>query len=216
VPRLFLSRNIVVLITKVRVETARQEPGDGDDDWDDICRLCGRAGELMCCDGEGCPHAYHPRCVGFAKPPVINGWLCPQCARTKRNPNEDPSQYKAFEHQAELLWVDSQLDRPVSERMLACDRRITGRNASLFQRFAAAARAPVQLPAAAEAGDGGEEKEDGSRRAGMCSEGGAAAASAARDTGVGRGSSSSSSSSHRRGAVPRPRPRRMSEVSRNG
>eukprot|EP01047_Picozoa_sp_COSAG01_P081885 COSAG01_NODE_16514_length_1230_cov_1.973475_1_plen_200_part_00 len=199
----------------MRVETARQEPGDGDDDWDDICRLCGRAGELMCCDGEGCPHAYHPRCVGFAKPPVINGWLCPQCARTKRNPNEDPSQYKAFEHQAELLWVDSQLDRPVSERMLACDRRITGRNASLFQRFAAAARAPVQLPppAAAAAGDGGEEKEDGSRRAGRRSEGGAAAASAARDTGVGRGSSSSS---RRRGAVPRPRPRRMSEVSRNG
>ena len=42
----------------------------------------------------------------------------------------------------ELLWV-IHADRLVSERMLAVDRRITGRNTSLFQRFAAAARTTV-------------------------------------------------------------------------
>ena len=103
-------------------------------------QLCGRSGNLLCCDGEGCPHAYHPRCVGFAAPPVINGWLCPACSKLGRGDNKDPAAYKAFKHGAELLWVDSQLERPVSERMLAVDRRITGRNSSLFARFAAAAR----------------------------------------------------------------------------
>jgi hypothetical protein len=36
--------------------------------------------------------------------------------------------------------MDSQIDRPVSERMLAVDRRTAGRNASLFHRFVTAAR----------------------------------------------------------------------------
>lgn len=133
-----------------------------DTDWDDICRLCGRAGELVCCDGAGCPRAYHPRCIGLGEDVSESdeAWLCPDCKQ------RDLSGYSGFEHETELLWMDSQIDRPVSERMLAVDRRTVstftlpndsrsavhakltqmmhrsqaGRNASLFHKFVTAAR----------------------------------------------------------------------------
>ena len=44
-----------------------EAPAELDTDWDDVCRLCGRAGELICCDGAGCPRAYHPKCVGLGE-----------------------------------------------------------------------------------------------------------------------------------------------------
>ena len=112
-------------------------PAELDTDWDDVCRLCGRAGELICCDGAGCPRAYHPKCVGLGEDGAedLETWRCPECT------SRDLSSYSSFEHDVELLWMDSQIDRPVSERMLAVDRRTAGRNASLFHRFVTAARA---------------------------------------------------------------------------
>lgn len=142
------------------------EPAEKDADWDDICRLCGRSGELVCCDGEGCPRAYHPKCVGLADDVAESeeAWLCPDCSK-----RGDVSGYSGFEHETELLWMDSQIDRPVSERMLTVDRRTAGRNASLFHRFVTAARDcaddavdPLDLDdAAVDAEDeGGRSKED--------------------------------------------------------
>ena len=110
-----------------------------DTDWDDICRLCGRAGELVCCDGEGCPRAYHPRCVGLAEDVSESdeAWLCPDCKQ------HDLSGYSDFEHETELLWMDSQIDRPVSERMLAVDRRTVSTRSSLLADFQCRRRAEL-------------------------------------------------------------------------
>lgn len=45
----------------------------------DECVLCGMNGNLLCCDG--CPGAYHARCVGITKSTLPQGdWLCPECA----------------------------------------------------------------------------------------------------------------------------------------
>lgn len=44
----------------------------------DECVLCGMDGSLICCDG--CPAAYHARCVGLSKVLLPDGnWFCPEC-----------------------------------------------------------------------------------------------------------------------------------------
>ncbi|CAL0329043.1 unnamed protein product [Lupinus luteus] len=52
---------------------------DGEDDRNgDECRLCGMDGILLCCDG--CPSAYHSRCIGVLKMYIPEGtWYCPEC-----------------------------------------------------------------------------------------------------------------------------------------
>lgn len=42
------------------LEEALREVESGDE-WPDNCSACGKSGDLVCC--EGCPTAYHPRCV---------------------------------------------------------------------------------------------------------------------------------------------------------
>ena len=32
-----------------------------EDEWDEYCSICGKGGQLMCCDG--CPRSFHLRCV---------------------------------------------------------------------------------------------------------------------------------------------------------
>ncbi|CAL5212450.1 unnamed protein product [Lathyrus oleraceus] len=45
----------------------------------DECCLCKMDGNLICCDG--CPAAYHSRCVGIASNNLPEGdWYCPECA----------------------------------------------------------------------------------------------------------------------------------------
>ncbi|KAK9279952.1 hypothetical protein L1049_013636 [Liquidambar formosana] len=47
--------------------------GNGDE-----CRVCGMDGTLLCCDG--CPSAYHSRCIGVSKMSIPEGsWFCPEC-----------------------------------------------------------------------------------------------------------------------------------------
>ncbi|KAL6195903.1 hypothetical protein ACLB2K_031520 [Fragaria x ananassa] len=51
----------------------------------DECRLCGMDGTLLCCDG--CPSAYHTRCIGVMKLSIPEGsWYCPECAINKIGP----------------------------------------------------------------------------------------------------------------------------------
>lgn len=51
----------------------------------DECRLCGMEGTLLCCDG--CPSAYHSRCIGVSKMHIPEGlWYCPECAIDKNGP----------------------------------------------------------------------------------------------------------------------------------
>ncbi|GLT51296.1 hypothetical protein SLA2020_247160 [Shorea laevis] len=51
----------------------------------DECRLCGMDGTLLCCDG--CPSAYHSRCIGVMKMHIPDGsWYCPECTIDKIGP----------------------------------------------------------------------------------------------------------------------------------
>lgn len=55
-------------------------------DWNsDECCLCKMDGSLICCDG--CPAAFHSRCVGVTTSLLPEGdWYCPECKIDKRNP----------------------------------------------------------------------------------------------------------------------------------
>ncbi|KAL9250039.1 DDT domain-containing protein [Drosera capensis] len=52
-------------------------------DWNsDECCLCKMEGNLICCDG--CPAAYHARCVGVACNLLPEGeWYCPECSTNR-------------------------------------------------------------------------------------------------------------------------------------
>lgn len=65
-------------------QTEFMSPGmdDVEDFNSDECCLCGMDGNLICCDG--CPSAYHFRCVGLSKAHLPEGeWYCPECAVEK-------------------------------------------------------------------------------------------------------------------------------------
>ncbi|XP_077219409.1 PHD-finger and DNA binding domain-containing protein [Tasmannia lanceolata] len=50
----------------------------------DECCLCKMEGSLICCDG--CPAAYHSRCVGMVKDLLPEGdWFCLECVIAKRD-----------------------------------------------------------------------------------------------------------------------------------
>ncbi|KAI3905562.1 hypothetical protein MKX01_036471 [Papaver californicum] len=72
-------------------------------DWNsDECCLCKMDGSLICCDG--CPAAYHSRCVGVVKDLLPEGdWYCPECVMDKHYSSMKSS--KSLRG-AELLGVD--------------------------------------------------------------------------------------------------------------
>uniref|UniRef100_A0A5B6ZGD5 PHD-type domain-containing protein n=1 Tax=Davidia involucrata TaxID=16924 RepID=A0A5B6ZGD5_DAVIN len=63
-----------------------EEVVDETTDWNsDECCLCKMDGSLICCDG--CPAAYHSRCVGVANSLLPEGdWFCPECVIDKDKP----------------------------------------------------------------------------------------------------------------------------------
>jgi hypothetical protein len=58
-------------------EDAPEDSGDNET----VCHRCAAPGVLLCCDGEGCTHAWHRSCLpADAMPPESDPWLCPVCA----------------------------------------------------------------------------------------------------------------------------------------
>ncbi|GKV16575.1 hypothetical protein SLEP1_g27197 [Rubroshorea leprosula] len=80
-----------------------EEGVDDTADWNfDECCLCKMDGSLICCDG--CPAAYHSKCVGVASALLPEGdWYCPECAIDRNKP-----WMKTFKslRGAELLGID--------------------------------------------------------------------------------------------------------------
>ncbi|KAL0342854.1 UNVERIFIED_CONTAM: DDT domain-containing protein PTM [Sesamum calycinum] len=73
---------IDVASTSCLTEEDAEEPAD----WNsDECCLCKMDGNLICCDG--CPAAFHSRCVGVLSDLLPEGdWYCPECTIDKDKP----------------------------------------------------------------------------------------------------------------------------------
>ncbi|KAJ8551332.1 hypothetical protein K7X08_000702 [Anisodus acutangulus] len=63
-----------------------EEAVDESTDWNsDECCLCKMDGSLICCDG--CPAAFHSKCVGVASSHLPEGdWYCPECVINEKKP----------------------------------------------------------------------------------------------------------------------------------
>lgn len=71
--------------SKVKAEPYSDASDAAPDGNNDECRLCGMDGTLICCDG--CPSAYHSRCIGLSKAFLPEGvWYCPECMIDKLGP----------------------------------------------------------------------------------------------------------------------------------
>ncbi|KAG6682665.1 hypothetical protein I3842_13G154300 [Carya illinoinensis] len=72
-------------------------------DWNsDDCCLCKMDGNLICCDG--CPAAYHSKCVGISSDLLPEGdWYCPECAIDRCKPW---MKHQKSPRGAELLGID--------------------------------------------------------------------------------------------------------------
>jgi len=69
----------------------------------DDCRICGMDGTLVCCDG--CPWAYHSRCIGQNKAFLPQGeWFCPECVVNKLGPTS--SRIERGARGAQMLGID--------------------------------------------------------------------------------------------------------------
>ncbi|GMI89092.1 DDT-PHD PROTEIN3 [Hibiscus trionum] len=81
----------------------REDIIDDTTDWNsDDCCLCKMDGSLICCDG--CPAAYHSKCVGVVNALLPEGdWYCPECAIEREKPWVKP---RKSLRGAELLGID--------------------------------------------------------------------------------------------------------------
>ncbi|KAL5203696.1 hypothetical protein ABZP36_008567 [Zizania latifolia] len=78
--------------------TNASQDGNSDD-----CRICGMDGTLVCCDG--CPWAYHSRCIGQNKAFLPQGlWFCPECVVNKLGPTS--SRIERGARGAQLFGID--------------------------------------------------------------------------------------------------------------
>ncbi|XVF47316.1 hypothetical protein PTKIN_Ptkin03bG0099600 [Pterospermum kingtungense] len=103
-------RNVDIDVCKKRKAAMDVSGGSGlseeiDDtaDWNsDDCCLCKMDGSLICCDG--CPAAYHSKCVGVVNAFLPEGdWYCPECAIERHKPWVKP---RKSLRGAELLGID--------------------------------------------------------------------------------------------------------------
>ncbi|EHA8590978.1 DDT domain-containing protein PTM [Cocos nucifera] len=77
--------SIQIPSSKVKAEPYLDVSDAASDGNNDECRLCGMDGTLICCDG--CPSAYHSRCIGLSKAFLPEGvWYCPECIIDKLGP----------------------------------------------------------------------------------------------------------------------------------
>ncbi|GER28757.1 chromodomain-helicase-DNA-binding protein [Striga asiatica] len=54
------------------------------DGHENVCVLCNKSGELLCCEGKGCKRFYHISCIDPQLTEALPGvWHCPQCVKKK-------------------------------------------------------------------------------------------------------------------------------------
>jgi hypothetical protein len=69
------------VVVELTIENVLTMEGQEDDGQDDTCYICGKSGELLCC--ETCPKVAHLRCVGLTTICDDEDWFCSGCMTAK-------------------------------------------------------------------------------------------------------------------------------------
>lgn len=80
-----------------------------EDENDDECGMCGVGGDLVCC--EGCPKAFHPKCVELDPKNLPEGdWYCRECvAKTGKVEPVEPQEEETETEEEEDAVVDEEV-----------------------------------------------------------------------------------------------------------
>ena len=80
-----------------------------EDENDDECGMCGVGGDLVCC--EGCPKAFHPKCVELDPKNLPEGdWYCRECvAKTGKVEPAEPQEEETETEEEEDAVVDEEV-----------------------------------------------------------------------------------------------------------
>ena len=80
-----------------------------EDENDDECGMCGVGGDLVCC--EGCPKAFHPKCVDLDPKNLPEGdWYCRECvAKTGKVEPAEPQEEETETEEEEDAVVDEEV-----------------------------------------------------------------------------------------------------------
>jgi hypothetical protein len=66
-----------------------------DDEWDDECYVCGKEGDVMCC--EGCSRVAHSKCVNLKqKLKDEEDWYCEVCEKKRARLRAPTSNIRSF------------------------------------------------------------------------------------------------------------------------
>jgi len=61
-----------------------QQEDQADDGHSSLCSVCGLGGEMLMCDGPGCPHVCHLACAHLDQLPA-GDWFCPTCTECNQS-----------------------------------------------------------------------------------------------------------------------------------
>lgn len=64
------------------------EEEESDNHWENLCYLCKKKGEVICC--EKCPHVAHLKCLNLRQVPE-NDWYCTDCLAKMQNTRQTRS-----------------------------------------------------------------------------------------------------------------------------
>lgn len=69
-------------------EDFEEEEEESDAQWDDLCYVCKKKGDVICC--EKCSHVAHIKCLGLRQVPE-NDWYCTACLQKMQNTRQTRS-----------------------------------------------------------------------------------------------------------------------------
>lgn len=86
--RRHLSNSTLRFTCEQNLSVAQSQAADNED----VCAVCRKEGELLCCDG--CIFSYHKKCLGISENEEISDvrWHCPECTLV------DPASFGSFQH----------------------------------------------------------------------------------------------------------------------
>ncbi|KAK5092119.1 Transcription intermediary factor 1-alpha [Exophiala xenobiotica] len=94
---------------------------------DDNCAVCGKGGNVLCCDG--CPKVYHHRCMDppmHPKDQLVGDWFCPRCIELRQREKAAKDTALKLQFREQVLLERNRLAQEAMDRDEAAERGRSG------------------------------------------------------------------------------------------